>query len=239
MCTLSIFRKDGGFFVTMNRDESHERASERPPEYLNDAKTIMAPVDPAGGGTWMAGNEVSHHWGCLLNGYFEDNYPGRNYGTASKSRGEILPNLLTCDDPFAAVQDMKLDVYRSFRLVLGDKNQVQLYIWDGVDRFERSEFHVEKEDQAYFLTSSSWKQNEVIDTRISIFNQWWDAENAADVSSVPSFHEDITPESSSSILMHRSYSRTKSITTLDNSGSELFMHHQFVSKDRVPVSKIV
>ena len=70
MCTVTLLRQSNGLRLFMNRDEAHSRKPALKPKLMVEESKVYAPIDPQGGGTWIAYNEKGY-WGCLLNGYFE------------------------------------------------------------------------------------------------------------------------------------------------------------------------
>jgi hypothetical protein len=53
MCTAVVWPVAGGYFFAFNRDELLSRPKARPPQRHGD---FLAPIDPEGGGTWIATN---------------------------------------------------------------------------------------------------------------------------------------------------------------------------------------
>ena len=204
MCTTTLYRKSDGFQIIMNRDERLDRPEETPPQELRPG--IFGPCDPVSGGTWIAHN-ADGYWGCLLNGYYETEQPkGR------KSRGTILLDFLSKQDPFDSVREFDASPYSSFRLVLGSPTQAKLYIWDGCT-FSHQDFYASYKDRAYFISSSSFRQSEVIAHRKALFLNAM-KEKGEDLQGRLDFH---TTQDNAEIdpLMLRSYSRTKSITIMN------------------------
>lgn len=220
MCTLSLFRTDDGYQIFMNRDERHDRPSEHPPKVLCDTHRVFGPVDPVSGGTWVAYNERGF-WGCLLNGYFEEE--GHDY-SGYQSRGGILLEVLSQDDPLAYAAQIDTAGYPSFRLVIGSAAAHKLFVWNGKVYGERA-FHARYNDEAYFLSSSSWEQADVIQRRKALFEAWL-RENGVPDGGIPSFHYSRAPSPESAPMMHRSYSRTQSITAMDVSESGIEMTYE-------------
>lgn len=86
MCTLSWTSGRGFRAVLFNRDENRQRAAELPPRVHapRERPRYAAPLDPTGGGTWIAANEYGLA-AAVLNLYEDENpaEPGR------ASRGTI------------------------------------------------------------------------------------------------------------------------------------------------------
>ncbi len=200
MCTVTITRKTGGFQVIMNRDERLDREEEKPPQEIADG--IFAPLDPVSGGTWIAHNKAGY-WGCILNGYFEE-----EQRAGLKSRGQILPNFLSKENPLDNVRELHAQDYPSFRLVLGSPTEVKMFIWDGRN-FGQQDFYAAR-NGTMFVSSSSLRQSEIIAHRKNLF-----LNHKASAIQFHTIHEN--PETDP--LMLRSYSRTKSITVM-NVGEE-------------------
>jgi len=221
MCTLSLFRQSSGFKIVMNRDERHDRTPELPPQIINPKNGIFGPIDPVSKGTWIAKND-NGFWGCLLNGYFENDYPiPKNI----ISRGTILPTLLADDNPIEAAHNFNPKDYLSFRLLVGSRDDFILYEWDG-STYKTINFHASYQDRMFFLSSSSWRQDDVIACRKQIFEEW--IENGLhhhDDDEIPAFHLSTKPATESAPMMKRSYSSTKSITVLNINQSESDMHY--------------
>jgi hypothetical protein len=203
----------------MNRDERHDRRAELPPRIICADPAISGPLDPESNGTWMAYNERGY-WGCLLNGYFEAD---TNSSTGQESRGGILCELLSQRDPLDAAQKIDPSRYPSFRLLVGSAHAHKLLTWDG-QNYAQTPFHATHQDRIFFLSSSSWKQDEVIELRKGLF--WgWVADNPSAGDEIPSFHFSQEPNPAAAPLMTRSYSGTKSITTMDICAERIAMSY--------------
>jgi len=220
MCTLSLFKTDDGYKVFINRDERHDRPVERPPQILCDQHGVYGPVDPVSNGTWVAYNDRGY-WGCLLNGYLEEE--GHDY-SGYKSRGGVLLEILSQDDPLLYIDQLDVSNYPSFRLVIGSYEAHKLFVWDGSE-YKEQDFHASYNGHAYFLSSSSWNQDEVIRIRKGLFENWV-AQNEAPNGAMPDFHFSREPDMQSAPMMHRSYSRTQSITALNVSKLGVKMDYQ-------------
>lgn len=228
MCTLSLFKTSNGFRIFMNRDERHDRTDELAPRLINEKNHVFGPLDPDSNGTWIAYNK-NGYWGCLLNGYFENENPDVDSSTYT-SRGKILPHLLSEKDPINASINFNAQNYMSFRLLVGSSNKYVLTQWDG-KTYARTEFHANYEDRAFLLSSSSWQQDNVIKIRANIFTQWLQNRELPP-NTVPEFHYCKDPNPQSAPLMSRSYSGTKSITSLNVTANNIKMEYHKIDNDQ-------
>jgi hypothetical protein len=113
MCTLTYFLKDDGYELFFNRDEQRSRLLAEPPK-LNNENGAIYPIDPVGGGTWIA---VSNNGSslALLNNY---QAPFNNYHKII-SRGQLILSLLQIEDnAVKQLQMMDLRVYQPFQLCI-------------------------------------------------------------------------------------------------------------------------
>lgn len=90
MCTLTWLSHKDGYEVFFNRDEKRNRPKATLP-VLDTATHAIYPVDPQGGGTWIALTRDGSTL-CLLNNYqAQANSPG---GSTPTSRGQLIKSLL-------------------------------------------------------------------------------------------------------------------------------------------------
>ena len=210
----------------MNRDERYDRKPELPPQVIDSESGIWGPIDAESGGTWIAHREDGY-WGALLNGYFEDSDfapSGRDF----KSRGFILTDLLKADDPIAAARDLCHRDYLSFRLLVGSRTEHALFQWNH-EEFGKIPFHSTHSDRYFFLSSSSWRQDEVVELRKKCFDKWVRGDRS-EIDGVPSFHFSTAPRPESAPMMMRDYSRTMSITRVDVDEASITMDYQRVQE---------
>jgi hypothetical protein len=121
MCTVTVVPVAGGVRLACNRDEQRTRPAALPPTLMKAAcRHALAPVDPAGGGTWVAVSDAGLLL-VLLNVTVE---PGvRPPGVPRQTRGAIIPALLSCDtlsDAIARALALGSADYAPFRLVIAD-----------------------------------------------------------------------------------------------------------------------
>lgn len=147
MCTVAFVPLDGGGYVLgHNRDERRSRSRGLPPKRLRCAgRTVIAPRDPDGGGTWI-GVHDGGATSCILNA--SESRPER-LPSEPKSRGLILWEMLRLDgadsigDRLAEVESELREV-RSFHLVVAEpardgRPAVSVrFRWDG-DTLERDD----------------------------------------------------------------------------------------------------
>ena len=88
MCTVSWAHQPGGYHLLCNRDEKRTRGAAFAPRVREiGGVRYVAPIDPDGGGTWLATNEHGVSL-CLLNGE-----PGFESAGPRRSRGGLILEL--------------------------------------------------------------------------------------------------------------------------------------------------
>jgi hypothetical protein len=91
MCTVTLLPMGDRLRVMANRDERHARRAAHPPHIARaGAALALMPVDPQGGGTWIAATSAGLVF-ALLNG------TGDAPGTGP-SRGRLILEMLDCMD---------------------------------------------------------------------------------------------------------------------------------------------
>jgi len=168
MCTLSwqISADQNELNVFFNRDELFARPQAVPPGVYQDqesAARFLAPIDPQGGGTWMALNEQGLIL-CLLNDY--EGKSMANLSDRAKSRGLLVRRLAGLKSAGEITRQMTLEevkVFQPFNLVLFDGVQHPvMWRWNG-------EKLVFVEHPTMPLVSSGYSQREVQKKRSAIF----------------------------------------------------------------------
>jgi len=208
MCTLTIRRTDDEVLFTMNRDERFDRGAEKTPQkwiFTNAGRPIWAPQDTDSQGTWAAVNENGDA-AFLLNAYDEEQTDER----APRSRGEIIPHLLSQPDPKKALGDIHLENYAAFHLVLYVEDRLYHHSWNGHDPVS-SEL---PQAEWVMMTSSRWNQRSVKDYRFAQYSAWL-KDGAAFLGDLPAFHLQQEPGKKEwSVLMQRAQTCTRSITQI-------------------------
>jgi hypothetical protein len=220
MCTLSWLVNTQGYEVFFNRDEQRNRAKATTPFYDNVTDSLM-PIDPQGGGTWIAVNANGITL-CLLNNYqAAAKITKKNH----KSRGSLIPLLLkfkTHDEILQSLYRIKLKDFLPFWLCIfpqdfkKDNESMNCYQWDG------NILTVEKSEQP--LVSSAVCLAEVQDQRHSLFNKT--VQPISDTEQHLSFHSSHLPEKGKfSVCMHRQDAHTQSLSHIVVGHTIVFRYH--------------
>lgn len=134
MCTLTYRLTEQGYQLFFNRDEQRTRPQAITPVF-NHKLNAVYPIDPTGGGTWIA----THQSGvslALLNYYQAQVDPNlKNF----ISRGIIIPRLLeNVKHIHQQLITMDLSCFQAFQLCVFDaglsseyKGAAIQYVWDG------------------------------------------------------------------------------------------------------------
>jgi hypothetical protein len=220
MCTLTLLRepwlREGGaagpvWRVVFNRDEQRSRPPAVPPAvHRLGAVRTLHPVDPQGGGTWIAATEHGLVL-ALLNG--DEPAAGDPPGAPPRtSRGAIIPALAAVAARRAAdVPARALDprAYRPFHLVIADEREAIEIRSDGRaitaaapdrgDRLMRTSSSVET------ASVRAWRSGLFEPPRTPASAAEQDAFHASEDSGRPAY----------GVTMARADARTVSITTVE------------------------
>ena len=240
MCTVSWFADGSGYELFFNRDEQKSRSLAQPPRQtqLGAQQSAVWPLDPEGGGSWIALNNGGI---CvaLLNYYQGVNpkFEGENH-VKPVSRGKLILQLAECCDAKAVERyliEHDLGAYQPFTLLVIEpgesgrshssklkKAEGQLFQWDGK--------HLSAGEAPRMISSSSVRFDEVIASRNARYRAFSDYLTApikdrmqAQVASVM-FHRDHIPEASElSVCMHREDASTVSLTHINVTQKEASM----------------
>jgi hypothetical protein len=220
MCTLSVLRRpepvDTGDAddaplgrVNFNRDERRTRPPALPPhQHIYDNHAAIHPIDPLGGGTWIAVSFAGLVF-ALLNGYSDSDSRTR----AVKSRGLIIPALLSADTLDAAttrVQTIVPGEFLSFRLVMVGDDGAREAVSDG-RQLDWRDVH---EGEAWMRSSSSIRPEIVLPHRSAMFQH--DVGSSRSASAQDRFH--LTRNATDpalGVLMERADAWTVSVTTVE------------------------
>lgn len=143
MCTLTYLLNEDGYELFFNRDEQRCRLLAEPPKFnkINKSNGAIYPIDPQGGGTWIAVNEQGLSL-ALLNNY---QAPLSNDHNKSISRGQLILSLLQIQgNVINELQSMDLSVYQPFQLCIFPedlskyKQSIYCFKWNGSQLIEVS-----------------------------------------------------------------------------------------------------
>jgi hypothetical protein len=217
MCTVSWLHQDDGYQLFCNRDEKKTRAIARRPEVIESGGVrFIAPIDRAGGGTWIAVNEYALSL-CLLN--------GSNVGSGDapvKSRGHIVMELATATclaEACARVWQTSLLEFAPFQLVLIERGRpAAIMAWDGVSRSNLPYCGLP-------LSSSSVDDAGARQVREREFRHVV-GRGSTGAEAHLAFHRSHGAQASAySPCMHRSDAETVSFTCIQVTGSEVMVHY--------------
>ncbi len=156
MCTVSWSVREQGYRLFFNRDERKTRPrAERPKVLVRNGCRLIAPIDPEGGGSWIA---VSERGGTafLLNNYGATGSSSRE--ATYRTRGEI-PLRLACsangEERMSLIRECSSAEYRPFFIGYLSKGESAMFFsWDG-----RSLESIDLDMP--FYTTSSFKSREI------------------------------------------------------------------------------
>lgn len=136
MCTVTFVRSSSDrFALVVNRDESRRRSKAQSPILRHaGTRTLVMPIDPDGGGTWVGANNAGLV-ATLLN-HHPSARPSGAAGANSRSRGLIIPEVLASEELMEAQERLRhIDAtqYRPFRLVISDGERIIESRSDGLD----------------------------------------------------------------------------------------------------------
>jgi hypothetical protein len=211
MCSLSWSRSRGRLIVVMNRDERRDRAPARPPRRWPGGFT--APIDPDGGGTWIAARDSGVVL-ALLN-----HQPGRGVRlppvSRRVSRGRVVATLAAESGlpTTARLRAAGLSAVAPFRLfVTGPSAPPRVFTWNGAVLTIRR-----LDPELGLLTSSSWNPRRVIPARQAGFRAFRRAHPSPTRTDLQTFHEQTTDRRGPAwaICMARDDARTVSTTVVE------------------------
>jgi uncharacterized protein with NRDE domain len=222
MCTLTLDRGGGGFRVRFNRDEKRTRAVGRPPRRLRlEDRTVLAPLDPDGGGAWIGVNDAGLA-AAILNRHHLETLVAE--GGSMRSRGLLLLDALVeagARQALERLREVPLHPYRPFELVLIDRSSPPWRAaWDGEHReLER----VRDEDLP--LVSSGYDPSGVRRARRALYRRMLGEGHRGEA--LTAFHRSHAPRRGPySPCMHRSDAATVSFTDLLVGPGEALMRYE-------------
>jgi hypothetical protein len=159
MCTLVWGSDRAGWWLCFNRDEQRSRARAEPPAIRKiDGAKVLAPLDPDGGGTWVAVNEHGLAL-VLLNRYGDASLVPRT--GAQRSRGLLVLDLSAARsvrEVEKGLEKTDFTPYEPFHLYLLRQGEGIHSSWDSGGGLRIS-------PPDTFLTTSSYRPSEVAAAR--------------------------------------------------------------------------
>lgn len=211
--------------ITSNRDETPLRNASEVRRARSDGHTLVYPVDPGAGGSWIAISDQGSV-GCLLNGAFVAFTPDPKY---THSRGQVLLSALTrsVDVPF---HPELLLLTAPFTLVMRRAYDLTEYVWDG------DALHTSVLDPAApgFWSSVTLYPEDVRAWRRSLFGKWLENHPSYAQEDIMEFHRYGSPEDAwNGFVMNREERvRTLSITSVKCNTEEITLCHHDLLADQ-------
>jgi hypothetical protein len=216
MCTMTIIPTAADAMrMAVNRDESRTRAAALPPVVRQfGPRRAILPIDPVGGGTWVAVSDAGLAF-TLLNRSLDDSMDQKsNPGLAS--RGLIIPLLLGTENltaVFDLAQHIDVSQYNPFRLVITNGRQaIELFSdgrrWDRVESYDVT--------APLMFTSSGLGDQVVEGPRRQLFNDMFQNARPEEWTTLQdAFQRHSWPDRlHHSVCMSRAEARTVSLTSI-------------------------
>lgn len=238
MCTVSIINLHDaagagagpvGYRMVVNRDEHRDRAIAIPPRWHEISRPgggvvrAIFPLDPAGGGTWVALSEAGLMM-CLLN---RNDLPRPKLPDPRTliSRGRIIPQLIghaSAAEALAALREMNLRAMAPFRLLAVDPphaggSRGAEGLAPFVASWDLRELRIEPLAAPPLCLVSSGLGDVHVQPRLGLFREMvGSATGAAAIAQQDRFHRHVWPDRPEiSVLMSRCEARTVSILTAE------------------------
>ena len=225
MCTVTFIPQGEYIIITSNRDERTSRPTAfAPSEEIRNGKKIFFPKDPQAGGTWFVAVEDGSV-AVLLNGGFVAHIPQGNYRL---SRGIVLLDIVTSEDPHAALSSYSLIDIEPFTILLFVSAQLYELIWDGVERYIKEL----ASDQPHIYSSATLYSSTVIAERQKWFADFMAILGVKDPADVRKFHATAGHgDDKNGLIINRDNStKTFSITQAVISADAIdFYHHDLLT----------
>lgn len=226
MCTVSFVSSGGRYFITSNRDEHISRPlALQPKEETISSVKVLFPKDPKAGGTWFALNEFGAV-GVLLNGAFVNHQLG---GIYAKSRGLVLLDIISSNNPVGVLKEMELYQIEPFTLVLFDMGLME-FRWDGNQKY----FRKLDTAQNHIWSSATLYSDEIIQHRAKIFDRFQANRNEIESSDIMDFHSNNHNDFENGFIIDReSGLKTFSVTQAILGEDQILMKHLDLLNDKV------
>ena len=227
MCTVSIIRTGSELIrLACNRDEQISRLPALAPQVARFGRhRAVMPIDPVGGGTWIAANDAGVAM-VLLN----RNSPGIPGSAGAVSRGRIIPSLIRCgsaQEAISAASALKATLYGPFHLLIIDPMSIGRILSDG-NRLQTT--HEPLSDRPTFFTSSGLGDHLVDGPRRALFNEMFASRSNEIIQDA--FHAHSWPNRPHlSVCMRRPDARTVSYSTISIQPGRIDFHYHPAAPD--------
>lgn len=228
MCTLAVLpQPDGDYLLVANRDELYARSEAIPPSVHDHRDVAVAhPVDPDGGGTWIAANEYGLST-TLLNHYPADPPPidgvplSRGQVVVAVSSAADLEGVRTVFDGEIADNLSRLRPFRLLAVERGDGGEARgiRLSWD------RRDLDVDEITLPFADTTSALRTREVSRRRLEILAPLLQRNHPVDIAETMPFFRSHEPNRESSICVHREHSGTISHTAISVGPGEVTLRY--------------
>ncbi len=174
MCTVTWRRLEtsptGSYQLYFNRDESRDRAAEKPPEARMIGGTrLLCPIDGESFGTWLFVNE--HGLTAGIVNHYEAEAVQLKPPPLRRSRGLLLLDFAACRSVLEfsrrLVSTSLAQQYPPFLIfALAPDPPARLWIWNGEQLATGQDF-----EAARFLTSSSFQSTKITESRRRLYEK--------------------------------------------------------------------
>jgi uncharacterized protein with NRDE domain len=187
MCTVTFVPTIDGVCITSNRDEKTARQKAIPPtNYRINNKEICFPKDQQAGGTWFAHDNKNII--VLLNGGQEKHTWKGNY---RKSRGLIVLDLISSNNPLAEWEIIDLNEIEPFTIVFYNSEKLVELQWNELEKstieLDKSQNHIWSSSTLYSkeirAERAKWFEKFILQTKITTsdllleFHQFTESKN--------------------------------------------------------------
>lgn len=181
MCTVTFVPTVDGVCITSNRDEKTARQKAiTPTNYSINNKEVCFPKDPQAGGTWIAHDNKNVI--VLLNGAKERHISKGNY---KKSRGLIVLDLISSNNPLAEWKTIDLHEIEPFTIVFYNSEKLVELQWD---EEEKSSIELDK-SKNHIWSSSTLYAKEIRAERAKWFENFILQSKTINANSLLEFHQ--------------------------------------------------
>jgi hypothetical protein len=216
-----------GFRLACNRDEREDRPASLPPrEAAAGRRRAVLPIDPLGGGTWIAVNDAG-----LALALLNQNAAAGRRAPGLLSRGRIIPSLLHCEgveEAAGAAARLHPSSFGPFRMVMTDGSELAEVASDGEALQLRRGLLPER---PVLYTSSGLGDAEVERPRRALFEEML-ARGGDPVRVQDAFHDHAWPDRPHlSVRMSRRGARTVSRTVITVLGDTVALEYHPAEAD--------